>query len=242
MAVLHTVALDQLLLLDIETTPLTASFNHLSDELQRLWLEKNTKTAPDSENGEEAYAEKAGLYAEFGRIVCISAGFFYTENGHYQLRIKSFAGENEQMVLEGFMDLVQKFFIKFPRFQFAGHNIREFDIPYLCRRALINGIGLPAPMQVNNFKPWESPMLDTLQIWRFGEFRNYTSLKLLAAVLGIPTPKDDIDGSMVGKVFWEEKNLPRIVEYCQKDVLTVAQLLLKFKGLPLLPKEAVSFV
>ncbi len=239
---LNTVALDQLLLLDIETTPLTADFNHLPDDIQRLWLEKNTKTAPESENGAEAFAEKAGLYAEFGRIVCISAGFFYTESGHYQLRIKSFAGENEQEVLIGFLELVQKFFTKFPRFQFAGHNIREFDIPYLCRRALINGLNLPAPMQVHNFKPWESPMLDTLQIWRFGEFRNYTSLKLLAAVLGIPTPKDDIDGSMVGRVFWEEKNLPRIVEYCQKDVLTVAQLLLRFKGMPLLGKEEVSFV
>lgn len=242
MAVLNTVALDQLLLLDIETVPLTDTFDHLPDELQRLWLEKNTKTAPDSENGEEAYVEKAGLQAEFGRIVCISAGFFYTEAGHYQLRIKSFASQNEKEVLEGFLDLVQKFFLKYPRFQFAGHNIREFDIPYICRRALINGLALPGPLQAHNFKPWESPVLDTLQIWRFGEFRNYTSLKLLAAVLGIPTPKDDIDGSMVGKVFWEEKNLPRIMEYCQKDVLTVGQLLLRFKGMPLLEKEQVQFV
>lgn len=239
---LNSVALDQLLLLDIETTPLTAAFDQLPEELQPLWLEKNTKTAPESENGEEAFAEKAGLYAEFGRVVCISAGFFHTEGGHYQLRIKSFSGENEREVIAGFLELVQKFFTKYPRFQFAGHNIREFDIPYLCRRALINGLALPAPMQVNNFKPWELPMLDTLQIWRFGEFRNYTSLKLLAAVLGVPTPKDDIDGSMVGRVFWEEKNLPRIVEYCQKDVLTVGQLLLKFKGLPLLGKDEVSFV
>lgn len=239
---LNTVALDQLLLLDIETTPLTASFDHLTEELQRLWLEKNTKIAPDSENGAEAFAEKAGLQAEFGRVVCISAGFFYVENGHYQLRIKSFAGDNERDILEAFLELVQKFFAKYPRFQFAGHNIREFDIPYICRRTLVNGLRLPASLHIHNFKPWELPMLDTMQIWRFGEFRNYTSLKLLAAILGIPTPKDDIDGSMVGRVFWEERNLPRIVEYCQKDVLTVGQLLLKFKGLPLLGKDEVSIV
>ncbi len=239
---LNNVALDQLLLLDIETTPLTSSFDHLPDELQALWLEKNTKIAPESENGAEDFSEKAGLYAEFGRVVCVSVGFFHTEGGHYQLRIKSFYGDDEKMLLSGFLDLVDKFFRKHPRFQFAGHNIREFDIPYICRRALINGLLLPPSLQLNNFKPWEMPVLDTMQIWRFGEFRNYTSLKLLAAVLGIPTPKDDIDGSMVGKVFWQEGDVKRIAEYCQKDVLTVAQLLLRFKGLPLISKEEVALV
>lgn len=239
---LNNTSLDQLLLLDIETTPLTASFDHLPAGFQALWLEKSTKIAPDSEDEEGAYFEKAALYAEFGKVVCISVGFFYVENGQYQLRIKSFSGDDEKTVLSGFLELVQKFSVKYPRFQFAGHNIREFDIPYLCRRGLINGLLLPQPMHLHHFKPWEAPILDTMQIWRFGEFRNYTSLKLLAAVLGIPTPKDDIDGSMVGKVYWEERNLPRIVEYCQKDVLTVGQLLLRFKGLPLIEKEGVQIV
>ncbi len=239
---LNNVALDQLLLLDIETTPLTASFDHLPDELQALWLEKNAKTAPDSENAFENFNEKAGLLAEFGKIVCISVGFFYTENGHYQLRIKSFYGNDEKELLSGFLELTQKFFTRHPRFQFAGHNIREFDIPYICRRALINGLSLPVSLQLNNFKPWEQPLLDTMQLWRFGEFRNYTSLKLLAAVMGIPTPKDDIDGSMVGKVYWETGNVQRIADYCQKDVLTVAQLILKFKGLPLIEKDGISIV
>jgi hypothetical protein len=240
--VLTNVALDQLLLLDIETTPLTASFEHLSDELKLLWLEKNTKTAPENENPQENFSERAGLYAEFGKIVCISAGFFFTENGHYQLRIKSFYGNDEKELLFGFLELTHKFFARHPRFQFAGHNIREFDIPYICRRALINGLSLPPSLQVHNFKPWEQPLLDTMQLWRFGEFRNYTSLKLLAAVMGVPTPKDDIDGSMVGKVYWETGDLQRIADYCQKDVLTVAQLLLKFKGLPLIAKDGISIV
>jgi hypothetical protein len=138
--------------------------------------------------------------------------------------------------------VTQKFFARHPRFQFAGHNIREFDIPYICRRALINGLSLPISLQMNNFKPWEQPLLDTMQLWRFGEFRNYTSLKLLAAVMGVPTPKDDIDGSMVGKVYWETGDVQRIADYCQKDVLTVAQLLLKFKGLPLIEKDGISIV
>jgi DNA polymerase elongation subunit (family B) len=240
--VLNNVALDQLLLFDIETTPLFASFNHLPDELQRLWEEKITKTAPDSENPSGTFAERAGLYAEFGKIVCISVGLFFTENGQYQLRIKSFYGHNEKELLAGFTDLVEKFSAKNPRFQFAGHNIKEFDIPYICRRAVINSLPLPVPLQIHQYKPWELPLLDTLQLWRFGDFKNYTSLKLLAAVLGIPTPKDDIDGSMVGQVYWNEQDLPRIVEYCQKDVLTVGQLLLRFKGLPLMEKESVSVV
>jgi uncharacterized protein YprB with RNaseH-like and TPR domain len=158
------------------------------------------------------------------------------------LRIKSFSGHDEKVLLAGFTELVEKFSSKNPRFQFAGHNIREFDIPYICRRAVINNLPLPAPLQVHQYKPWEQPLLDTMQLWRFGEFKNYTSLKLLAAVLGIPTPKDDIDGSMVGRVYWEEEDLPRIVEYCQKDVLTVGQLLLRFKGLPLMEKENVQVV
>lgn len=239
---LNTVALDQLLLLDIETTPLTSSLDQLPAELQALWLEKNAKTLPDSENPSADYFERAGLTAEFGKIVCISAGFFFTENGQYQLRIKSFYGDDEKEILAGFLDTVSRFHQKMQRFQFAGHNIREFDIPYICRRAIINGLALPAPLQFHQLKPWEQPLLDTLQIWRFGDFRNYTSLKLLAAVLGIPTPKDDIDGSQVGKVYWEDKDLRRIAEYCQKDVLTVGQLLLRFKGLPLMEKSGVEVV
>lgn len=237
---LPNIALDQLLLLDIETTPAAPAIEHLSEDMQQLWREKMAKTAPVSGNDDSAYVDRAGIYAEFGKIVCISAGFFSLENNRYQLRLKSFYNDDEAVVLSGFLELINKFYAKYPRFQFAGHNIKEFDIPFICRRSVIHQLSLPQPLQLHGFKPWEVPMLDTLQLWRFGDFKHYISLKLLTAVMGIDTPKDDIDGSMVGKVYWEEKDLERIAAYCQKDVLAVAQLLLKFKRLPaLLPEDII---
>ncbi|MVT39679.1 3'-5' exonuclease [Chitinophaga oryziterrae] len=239
---LPNISLDQLLLLDIETTPGVSSFDHLQERMKALWLDKIAKTAPDSTDMEGAYADRAGLYAEFGKIVCISAGYFSVENNRYQLRIKSFCDDDEKVVLNSFLELINKFHIKFPRFQFAGHNIKEFDIPFICRRSVIHQLSLPLPLQVHGFKPWELPMLDTMHLWRFGDFKNYTSLKLLTAVLDIPTPKDDIDGSMVGKVYWEERDLERIASYCQKDVIAVAQLLTRFKGVPLLQPDDVVYI
>jgi len=240
--VLPNIALDQLLLLDIETTPAAPAIEHLSEDMQQLWREKITKTAPVSGNEDSAYADRAGIYAEFGKIVCISVGFFSLENNRYQLRLKSFYDDDEAVVLSGFLELINKFYAKYPRFQFAGHNIKEFDIPFICRRSVIHQLSLPQPLQLHGFKPWEIPMLDTLQLWRFGDFKHYISLKLLTAVMGIDTPKDDIDGSMVGKVYWEERDLERIAAYCQKDVLAVAQLLLKFKRLPALTQEDIIIV
>lgn len=239
---LPNIGLDQLLLLDIETTPATAALDQLPADMQRLWIEKIAKTAPESENEAEAYEDKAGIYAEFGKIICISAAFFSLENNAYHLRMKSFYNDDEAIVLNGFLGLVNKFYAKYPGFQFAGHNIKEFDIPFICRRSVIHQLSLPRPLQLYGFKPWEMPMLDTLHLWRFGDIRHYTSLKLLTAVLGIETPKDDIDGSMVGKVYWKDHNLERIATYCQKDVIAVAQLLLRFKRIPLLKEEQVILV
>jgi uncharacterized protein YprB with RNaseH-like and TPR domain len=241
--VLPNIALDQLLLLDIETTPAVKAFDCLPENMQSLWLDKIAKTAPDSSEGEELYADRAGIFAEFGKIVCISVGFFTVENGRYQLRIKSIYHDDEKLLLSSFLELVNKFYIKNPKFQFAGHNIKEFDIPFICRRSVINLLSLPPALQLHNLKPWEVPMLDTMQLWRFGDFKNYTSLKLLTAVLGIPTPKDDIDGSMVAKVYYGEANgLERIVTYCQKDVVAVGQLLMRFKGVPLIEDGDVVYI
>ncbi|WPQ62414.1 ribonuclease H-like domain-containing protein [Chitinophaga sancti] len=240
---LPNIALDQLLLLDIETTPAVKAFDCLPENMQSLWLDKIAKTAPDSAGGEDLYADRAGIYAEFGKIVCISVGFFTVENGRYQLRIKSIYHDDEKVLLSSFLELVNKFYIKNPKFQFAGHNIKEFDIPFICRRSVIHQLSLPPALQLHNLKPWEVPMLDTMQLWRFGDFKNYTSLKLLTAILGIPTPKDDIDGSMVAKVYYEEANgLERIVTYCQKDVVAVGQLLMRFKGVPLMEDGDVVYI
>ena len=147
----------------------------------------------------------------------------------------------ERVVLEEFLSLIGKSFNNPDKNRFCGHNIKEFDIPFLCRRLLINGLPIPAYLDFQNMKPWETNMIDTFQYWRFGDYKNYTSLKLLAASLNVPSPKDDIDGSMVGEVYWQEDNLQRIAIYCQKDVVTVANIILRFKNLPLLQEEQVVF-
>ncbi|HEU4555069.1 MAG TPA: ribonuclease H-like domain-containing protein [Chitinophaga sp.] len=219
-----------------------ASFSELPEALQHLWMEKITKTAPETADGASDYSERAGIYAEFGKVICISAGYFTIENNRYQLRIKSIFDDDERVVLSGFLDLVNRFCARYPRFLFAGHNIKEFDIPYICRRSVIHQLSLPPCLQLHGFKPWEVPMLDTLHLWRFGDYKNYTSLKLLTTILGIPTPKDDIDGSMVAGVYWQQHDLPRIAAYCQKDVVAVGQLLQRFKGVPILKEEDIIIV
>jgi 3'-5' exonuclease len=237
--VISNISLDQLLLLDIETTPVTAALNQLPENMQSLWLDKIAKTLPETADGAYAYVDKAGLSAEFGRIVCISVGFFRAEGGRYQLRIKSFYNDDEKVVLNSFLELVNNFHIR--DFLFAGHNIKEFDIPFICRRSVVHQLSLPQPLQLHGRKPWEMNMLDTMSLWRFGDTRTSISLKLMTAVLGIPSPKDDMDGSLVGKTYWEEHNLEKIAAYCQKDVVAVGQLLLRLKGVPLLEPEDVIY-
>jgi predicted PolB exonuclease-like 3'-5' exonuclease len=199
------------------------------------------KIAPETD-GAEGYAARAGIYAEFGKIICISVGHFHQEHDRYHLRVKSFYGDEEKEVIDAFLNLADQYAARKKELLFAGHNIREFDIPYICRRAIINQCHLPDILQLHNLKPWEVRMVDTLHLWRFGDHKHYTSLKLLAAILGIPTPKDDIDGSMVAETYWKDHDLQRIAIYCQKDVITVAQLLLRFKGLFLLQDDQVATV
>ena len=187
--------------------------------------------------------------AEFSKIICISVGYFKKENDAYRLRLKSFYGHNEKLLLQDFITALQKMEMNHNKWSFTGHNIKEFDIPFICRRLLINNLGIPAFLDFQNMKPWETNMIDTFQYWRFGDYKHFTSLKLLAAALQVPSPKDDIDGSMVGGVYWEdvpaeqkEKNLQRIVTYCKKDVLTTANIILRFKNLPLLNDDQIEIV
>lgn len=237
---LDQISLENLLFIDIETVPEKASYNDLPPLQQKLWLEKFTKTAPDCQNVAEEYPNHAGIYAEFGKIICISAGYFFTTGEQKNLRIKSYYGDNERTLLQEFLESLTRFQEKKRFLQLCGHNIREFDVPFICRRAIINDLTLPPLLQFHGKKPWEVMLLDTMQLWRFGDHRNYISLNLLAGVLNIATPKDDIDGSQVGHAYWQEGNLPRIVTYCQKDVLTVAQIILRFCRIPLLSDQNVE--
>ncbi len=235
--------LANLLLLDIETVPSEADYNSLNAEWQSLWFEKISKTVPENVSPEESYKMKAGILAEFGKIICISTAFFYeNEQKETCLKMKSVYGDNERILLQEFVKLCDKMYLHQKQFQFGGHNIKEFDIPFICRRLLINRLPLPEYLQLQDKRPWDVKMFDTLAWWKFGDYKNYISLHLLANVLGIPTSKTDMDGSMVQEVYYKEKDLQRIVDYCQRDVVVTANVILRFKNLPLLDNKNVLIV
>lgn len=231
---------NNVLFLDIETVPLCNAYTSLSEEWRQLWDTKSNSLIKyhEGETNESLYP-RAGIYAEFGKIVCISCGVLQGNGEDRKIVIKSFAGDDEKIILHQFADMLNKWSAGEQKFLCA-HNGKEFDFPYLCRRMIINNVSIPSLLNISGKKPWEVSHLDTLELWKFGDFKSFTSLNLLAHVLGIPTPKDDIDGSMVWKVYWEEKNLPRIVTYCQKDVVTVAQILLRMNGEPLIREENIE--
>jgi DNA polymerase elongation subunit (family B) len=235
---LSQVDLQQVLVLDVETVPQYASADEVPAAIMDLWAQKTQYQRREGESPEEYY-HRAGIWAEFGKIVCISFGGFIRKQGEYGFRIKSIASDDELEVLQGFIDILNK---QPKELVLCAHNGKEFDFPYLCRRMLINGLSIPKQLQIAGKKPWEINHLDTMELWKFGDFKNYTSLNLLATVLGIPNPKDDIQGSDVHWVYWQEKDLKRIQTYCQKDVLTTAQILMKFKGMPSLSEELISYV
>lgn len=233
--------LENFLIIDIETVSFKAGFEDLIPEWQHLWEEKVLKILPESTTAGDYYTQRAGVMAEFAKVVCISIGYFKKQNESFQFRVKSIFDDDERDLLHQFVNTVNQLEAVHNRWRFTGHNIKEFDIPFLCRRLLINGIPVPPYLDFQSMKPWETNMVDTFQYWRFGDYKNYTSLKLLAAALNVPSPKDDIDGSMVSEVYWKEKNLQRIAFYCQKDIVTVANIILRFKNLPLLTDAQVIF-
>ncbi len=229
------------LFLDIETVSGYKSFDELPERMKVLWTKKaKSLTKQEDAKPEELY-ERAGIYAEFGKIVCISVGFMVKKQDEFAFRLKSFYGDDEKKILNDFNSLLRKSFTRDNQY-LCGHNAKEFDFPYIARRSLINGLKLPPQLNIAGKKPWEVKHLDTMDLWRFGDYKSYTSLNLLTAVFDIPTPKDDIDGSQVGKVYWEENNIERIAEYCQKDVLAVAQLFLKYKGEALIKTENIEII
>ena len=233
---------ENLLLIDIETVPLQNSFPELTDKMQALWNKKSIMINPQQTDPAVSFEDRAGIYAEFGKIVCIGLGYFAKSKEAYTLKIKSIASHDEKEILEEFSIVCNKFF-KSPEKQFCGHNIREFDIPYICRRSFINQMPLPKILADLQYKkPWENPMMDTLQFWKFGEYKNFISVDLLSTVLQIESPKGDIDGSDVARVYWKENNLERIAKYCNRDIVTVGQILMRLNGMDLLNEEEITYI
>ncbi len=236
---LHKISLENLLFLDIETVPEFADYASMDKEKQELWADKTAYQRKEEVSAEEFY-ERAGIWAEFGKIVCISVGYFHWKGSQRTFRVTSFFGE-EPKILKDFKNLLTTHFSQ-PGKLLCAHNGKEFDFPYIARRMIIHAIPLPYKLDLFGKKPWEVPHLDTMELWKFGDFKHYTSLKLMAHVLGIPSPKEDIDGSMVRQVYYEDKDLDRIVKYCEQDVITVAQVFLRMRNEDVLTEDEFVYV
>lgn len=237
---LDSIALENILFVDIETAPQYPDYSFLPQQFKELWAKKSARMLEEGQGPQDVY-NRAGIFAEFGRIICISAGYFRRSAEGETLRITSFFTSDETQLLTEFTQLVNNYFGKDRHFLCA-HNGKEFDFPYIARRCLIHGVPIPPCLDTRGLKPWEIRHLDTLELWRFGDFKNYTSLPLLAALFNIPTPKDDIDGSLVADVYWVENDIHRIVNYCQKDVGAIAQLYRRYRGMPLIDSKDIVIV
>ncbi len=231
--------LENILFLDIETVPQYPSFSQLDDEQKALWETKSKYQRRDDYTADEFY-DRAGIWAEFGKIICISVGYFSIKSEVRNFRVTSFSGD-ESKILQDFKDLLITHFSK-AKHLLCAHNGKEFDFPYIARRMIINRITLPYKLNLFGKKPWEVPHLDTLELWKFGDYKNYTSLKLLTQVLGIPSPKQDIDGSEVFRVYYEDEDIDRIIKYCEQDTISVAQILLRLRNDTLLNEDEIIFI
>ncbi len=225
------IPIEKLLFLDIETASQHERWEELSDTEKYLWNKKATSQLKEGQDSSELYFERAGIFAEFGKIICISIGMV-DKSG--KLKIRSYANVDERALLLEFGELFNHQSLN--GVILCAHNGKEFDFPWISRRYLIHGMEPPRPFQNFGKKPWEIPHLDTLELWKFGEYRSFVSLELLAHVLGLPTPKDDIDGSMVSSIFHIDKDLIRIIKYCEKDVLTLANVFARLRQDPILER------
>lgn len=230
-------AIEKILFIDIETVPRWSSFEETPAKFQALWTQKAQYIIQNQDITPADVFDRAGIYAEFGKIICISAGYL---NGD-QLKVTSFAGHDECALLQAFADLLNKHYNR-PDHLLCAHNGKEFDYPYIARRMLVNGISIPSILDIQGKKPWEVNLLDTMEMWKFGDYKNYTSLALLTALFDISTPKDDISGADVARVYWKEDDLERIVKYCAKDVVAVVQLYRRFCNQALIPASNIVIV
>lgn len=239
---LENLNIEEILFLDIETVPQHPSFDELGQSWKSLW-ESKIRYQVNEEATPGMLYERAGIYAEFGKIVCISTGYIFQKKGEFYFRAKSFYGDDEKQLLSDFNNALEKF-ARAGKKRLCAHNGQEFDFPFIARRCLIKRLKLPKILDVAGAKPWEvkEQLIDTLQLWKFGDYKHYTSLSLLCKVFNIPTPKDDIDGSQVADVYYQEKDIDRIIRYCEKDTLAVANLLIRYKGKEIIPMGNMEVV
>jgi len=237
---LNDIKVEDILFLDIETVPAVSSHELMEPAMQTLWDKKSKQFRSPDQTAEDVF-ERAGIYSEFGKIICISVGLIKEKNP-FSFRLKSFYSDDEKLLLSDFSAMLSKFSKTNREALLCAHNGKEFDFPYIARRMIINGIIIPEILDNAGKKPWEIKLLDTMDLWKFGDYKNYTSLDLLTSILNIPTPKDDIDGSMVAGIYYKENDLDRIVRYCEKDVLAIAQVLLRFMNLPGISDDKIESV
>jgi DNA polymerase elongation subunit (family B) len=237
---LQKIDIKSILFLDIETVPEYEKYEDLTSETKSLFAKKTDYQRINNEISPKEFYKRAGIWAEFGKIICISVGFFAFENNKQKFRITSFYGKEKEL-LNSFKELLNTHFNK-PNHLLCAHNGKEFDFPFIARRMIIHKIDLPEKLNLFGKKPWEVPHLDTLELWKFGDYKHYTSLQLLTSILGIPSPKDDINGSDVADVYYKEKDLKRIVRYCEKDTLAIAQLFLRYQNKDILSNNDVVFI
>jgi 3'-5' exonuclease len=237
---LDNIKLEDVLFIDIETVPIAPSYEDLEPVMKLLW-DKKSKHIKTAEQSAGDVFERAGIYSEFGKTICISVGGI-SKKDPLSIKLKSFYGKDERTLLSDFSTMLRGFSKTHTEATLCAHNGKEFDYPYIARRMIINGLPIPGILDNSGKKPWDVKLLDTMDLWKFGDYKNYTSLELLTSVLGIDTPKDDIDGSMVAGIFYGEDDIERIVRYCEKDVLAVAQVLLRFMRIPLISSENIESV
>jgi len=237
---LDNIRVEDIMFLDIETVPESSSYENLKPAFQNLWDKKSRQFRTSEQTAQDVY-ERAGIYSEFGKIICISVGLIREKNP-FIFRLKSFYGKDEKLLLSEFSGMLTKFNRTNKEAVLCAHNGKEFDFPYIARRMIINGLIIPEILDNAGKKPWEIKLLDTMDLWKFGDYKNYTSLDLLTSILGIPTPKDDIDGSMVAGIFYNDDDIKRIVYYCEKDVLAIARVLLRFMNLPGIEEDKIESV
>ncbi|KEO72836.1 3'-5' exonuclease [Anditalea andensis] len=222
--------LRNILFLDIETVSQTGRLEELDTRLQSEWLKKHQQIIKDENiSPEDSYFQKGGIYAEFGQVICVGVGYYVynPDEDKLHFRTKTFGAASENEILWQFRELLEK-----KRWTLCAHNGKEFDFPYLCRRMLVNQIPLPDVLQLAGKRPWEIRHIDTLELWKFGDYKHYTRLELLAALFGIASSKEDIDGSQVNETYYKDQGLDTIRLYCLRDVEVTARLYLAYQGLP----------